>query len=209
MSAAATDARPCSPVHAVPRLAGEARALLAALETQRSLVVADEIDETRCVVLVRARDPAELLCEERLGDRRAPVVAVCDEVRHAPLWSALARGLRGVVLSHAAERTLPLTLAAVLEGMVCFAEPRQVARPLLSIREKQVIGLVALGLANAEIAERLFVAESTVKSHLTSVFAKLGVRSRHEAIDLILNPAAGLGLGILALAADPVSAELP
>jgi DNA-binding NarL/FixJ family response regulator len=79
-------------------------------------------------------------------------------------------------------------------------------RPVLSIREKQVVGLVAMGLMNIEIAERLFLAESTVKSHLSSAFAKLGVRSRHEAVELLLNPASGLGLGILSLDAEAIPA---
>ncbi len=74
---------------------------------------------------------------------------------------------------------------------------------MLSIREKQVLGLVTMGLMNSEIAERLFLAESTVKSHLSSAFAKLGVRSRHEAVELVINPDCGLGPGILSLVSEP------
>ena len=76
--------------------------------------------------------------------------------------------------------------------------------PSLSVREKQVLGMVVMGFSNGEIASRLFVAESTVKSHLSSAFAKLGVRSRHEATDLIVNRAWGIGLGILSIDAEPV-----
>ena len=48
--------------------------------------------------------------------------------------------------------------------------------------------------------------ESTVKCHLSSAFGKLGVRSRNEAVKLILDPERGLGMGILALGGEPVEA---
>jgi predicted transcriptional regulator len=57
---------------------------------------------------------------------------------------------------------------------------------------------VAAGLTNGEIADSLFLSESTVKSHLSSAFAKLGVRSRKEAAALVLDPEQGLGAGLLA-----------
>jgi hypothetical protein len=43
-----------------------------------------------------------------------------------------------------------------------------------------------------------------VKSHLSSAFTKLGVKSRHEAVDLILDSERGLGMGILGLGGDPI-----
>ncbi|MGH9035733.1 MAG: helix-turn-helix transcriptional regulator, partial [Acidimicrobiia bacterium] len=50
----------------------------------------------------------------------------------------------------------------------------------LTPMERQVVDLLAEGLRNAEIAERLFVAPSTIKTHLGHVFAKLGVATRAE-----------------------------
>ncbi|HXW81156.1 MAG TPA: LuxR C-terminal-related transcriptional regulator, partial [Acidimicrobiales bacterium] len=50
----------------------------------------------------------------------------------------------------------------------------------LTPSERRVVSLVSQHLSNAEIAERLFVSPATVKSHLTRVFAKLGVTSRRQ-----------------------------
>ncbi len=65
-----------------------------------------------------------------------------------------------------------------------------------------------MGYMNGQIAQQLFLAESTVKSHLSSAFRKLGVRSRNEAVNLILDPERGLGMGILALGVEPVGSTL-
>ena len=91
-------------------------------------------------------------------------------------------------------------------GQTCVPREhwRQIDPPVLSAREKQTLGLVAMGYTNGQIAERLFLAKSTVKGHLSSAFGKLGVRSRNEAADLVLNPERGLGMGILGLSGEPL-----
>ena len=55
-------------------------------------------------------------------------------------------------------------------------------RDLLSRREAEVMDLVADGLSNGEIAARLFISQKTVKNHVNSLFAKLGVTTRSQAI---------------------------
>jgi DNA-binding NarL/FixJ family response regulator len=69
---------------------------------------------------------------------------------------------------------------------------------VFSHRERQVLALLVRGLGNRQIASHLFLAESTVKSHLSSAFQKLGVRSRKEAAALLMDPDEGLE-GVLEL----------
>ncbi len=54
--------------------------------------------------------------------------------------------------------------------------------PRLTAREAEIVGLVAEGLSNPEIAARLFIGESTVKTHLLHVFEKLEVSDRTRAV---------------------------
>ena len=53
----------------------------------------------------------------------------------------------------------------------------------ISTRELEVLGLMAIGLSNEEIARRLFISLSTIKTHLSNVFFKLNVRRRTQAVD--------------------------
>jgi DNA-binding NarL/FixJ family response regulator len=135
-----------------------------------------------------------------------PVVLVCAGLRPGELRLALAAGASGVVLEGELSSALPACLQAARSGQVCVPKQhsRQVEPAPLSAREKQILGLVVMGYMNSEIASQLFVAESTVKSHLSSVFGKLGVRSRNEAVDLILDSERGLGMGILGLGGEPI-----
>jgi DNA-binding NarL/FixJ family response regulator len=138
----------------------------------------------------------------------SPVVVVCANVQRWEVRAALAAGAAGVVVQGDLSTSLGPCLRAVLAGQVCVPREhwRQVEPPVLSTREKQILGLIVMGYMNGQIAEQLFLAESTVKSHLSSAFGKLGVRSRNEAVDLILNPERGLGMGILAIGGEPLDA---
>jgi DNA-binding NarL/FixJ family response regulator len=137
---------------------------------------------------------------------QAPLVLVCPSIERWGVRAALAAGGAGVVLAADIDLGLGPCLHAVRAGHVCVPREhrRQVAPPALSSREKQILGLVVMSFTNGQIASQLFLAESTVKSHLSSAFGKLGVRSRNEAVNLILDPERGLGMGILALGGEPV-----
>jgi DNA-binding CsgD family transcriptional regulator len=69
---------------------------------------------------------------------------------------------------------------------------RLVAKPTFSHREKEILELLVAGMTNRQIGDRLYLAESTVKTHVAAAFAKLGVRSRKDAAAILLDPAEGL-----------------
>jgi DNA-binding NarL/FixJ family response regulator len=115
------------------------------------------------------------------------VVLTVRDHRAAAVRDALKAGADGVVL----ESHLALSLAAVVRAVslghavVPLNDRSVLSRQRLSARERETLGLAADGLTNAEIGSRLHLAESTVKSHLSSGFSKLGVRSRTELPALI------------------------
>jgi DNA-binding NarL/FixJ family response regulator len=129
------------------------------------------------------------------------LVLVVGAATPAEARQLLVDDVPGLVLERQAERTLTLAARAAFAGQISYpAElmPTQL-RLALSKREKQILGMVVMGFSNPEIAAKLHVSESTVKSHLYSAFATLGVRSRKEAVALILDPTSGFGTGILAI----------
>jgi DNA-binding CsgD family transcriptional regulator len=131
----------------------------------------------------------------------APVGTTAKEMR-----IALRAGVAGIVREADVRSGLAATVRAVRGGqlVVPFDLGRQIAKPVLSRRQKQVLGLVVLGLSNGEVAAKLHLSEHTVKCHLYSGFRKLGVSSRDEAVATILDPESGLGTGILAISeAEP------
>jgi DNA-binding NarL/FixJ family response regulator len=119
-----------------------------------------------------------------------------DEV----LWGAIEAGASGFVLKDSSAEDLIAAVRAVAGGGAWF-DPgvaprlleryRRVVAPAardagrldqLTEREHEVLRLMARGATNAEIGATLHVAEATVKTHIGSIFAKLGVRDRPAAI---------------------------
>jgi DNA-binding NarL/FixJ family response regulator len=129
------------------------------------------------------------------------ILAIAPESEKKRAKELLRTGASAVVFENRIESSLACTLRAAWAGQVSMPAELypQTQRYPLSSREKQVLGLVVMGFTNGEIASKLYLAESTVKSHLSSSFNKLGVRSRSEATALILDPTEGLGVGILTL----------
>jgi DNA-binding NarL/FixJ family response regulator len=122
------------------------------------------------------------------------VVVARDDRSAMAARQALNAGAEAFVPAEEVDRALAPALDAVMAGLVCVprAARRLVAKPTFSHREKEVLQLLVAGLTNRQIAARLYLAESTVKSHLASAFAKLAVRSRKDAVTLLLDPDEGL-----------------
>jgi DNA-binding NarL/FixJ family response regulator len=170
-----------------------------------SLLETDDASEPE-LVLMWADDTGPALPRALESLKPIRTIVLCPEIKGWEVHCALGAGAQGIVLEQELERALLPCIEAVLAGQVCVPRShwRQIEAPALSSREKQILGLVVLGYMNSQIAEQLFLAESTVKSHLSSAFAKLGVRSRHEAVSLIVDPERGLSLGILGLGGEQI-----
>jgi DNA-binding NarL/FixJ family response regulator len=154
-----------------------------------------------CRARAEQRAAAIRATRTRLPDARVIIIATADA---NGVRKALEAGAHGFVFDADLEATLAPTVRAVRAGQLVVPPMTRASavRPPLSHREKQTLGLLVLGLTNAEIAQRLYLAESTVKCHLTSIFSKLGVRSRNEAVARVVDRQDGLGLGVLALTGD-------
>ena len=117
------------------------------------------------------------------------------------VYEALRSGASGFLLKDASANELADAVRLVAAGDAMLAPgvtrrliaefarmgaPRGPNRRLegLTERESEVLALVARGLSNAEIAERLFVAEQTVKTHVSRILMKLGLRDRTQAVVL-------------------------
>ncbi|WP_182876607.1 response regulator transcription factor [Microbispora sp. H10670] len=122
----------------------------------------------------------------------------------ASVFAALRAGARGYVLKGTGGAEFIAAVRSVARGEAVYgpAVARRIRRflasgpdvtpfPELTARERGVLDLLASGKSNAEIARALFLSQKTVKNHLTSVFAKLQVADRAQAV--VRARRAGLG----------------
>jgi DNA-binding NarL/FixJ family response regulator len=131
-------------------------------------------DRPRAIALTTYADDASVLGALRAGARGYLTKdAGAEEIRTAV--EAVARG------EAALDPSVQHHVVAALAGS--GPEPGAPELPdELTPREAEVLGLIAEGLTNAEIAERLVVSGATVKTHVNHIFAKAGVRDRAQAV---------------------------
>lgn len=146
-----------------------------------------------------------------LGDERAapvlrdlarvphppPSVVIADHARGVLGRDARAAGVRGVLPRNAGAEEIAAAVEAAAAGLFALhpdaldAVPlprvsRDVARDAspLTAREIEILGMIAEGLGNKQVAARLGISDHTVKFHIASIFSKLGAGSRTEAVTI-------------------------
>lgn len=128
----------------------------------------------------------------------ARIIMLTVSAEREDLEGALRAGAHGYVLKGVSARDLADIVRGVASGenyvapglaasMLRRAMQPRPADPLdeLTVRERQIVELLGEGLTNREIGKRLFIAEKTVKHHMTQILQKLGVRNRLEALLLL------------------------
>jgi len=151
----------------------------------------DGVEATRRVREVSPNSQVIVLTSYHEDDHIFPAIKagalsyLLKNVRPEELAEAVRAAARGEATldSPVATRVMQEMRESLATGKPATSQPA--AQPLaepLSERELEVLGLVAQGLTNAEIAARLFIARGTVKRHINNIYGKLQVRHRAEAI---------------------------
>jgi DNA-binding NarL/FixJ family response regulator len=122
-----------------------------------------------------------------------PTVLLAGNISDDEVVEAMRLGAKGVVLKEMAPSLLVACIRKVaaggtwlekeaigrtLEKLLRNEQSRQKVRDLLTPREIEIVRMVASGLGNREVGEKLFISEGTVKTHLHSVYEKLGLKGR-------------------------------
>ena len=172
-------------------LAGEAALEVVAQTDPSGAAAAVERDDPQVAVWDLGADA--LGCLERLGDlgeAGPPALALLQDEEAAA--DALAAGARGLLFRDVESGRLALALRALARGLLVFDEallprlsqprPAPQAQPEpLTPRELEVLQLLAQGLSNRRIAERLGISEHTAKFHVNAIVTKLGAQTRTDA----------------------------
>ena len=124
---------------------------------------------------------AELVAEIRAASPDTRVLLISGAGWISP-EAAKAAGAAGFVRKDWSAADVARAVRMVGMGMTVFAPQAETAPASLSDREREVLSLIARGATNREIAERLYLSPHTVKDHTSSLYRKLNVRNRAEAV---------------------------
>jgi DNA-binding NarL/FixJ family response regulator len=141
------------------------------------------LDGVAAIRQIRARQPSIHILVLTTYDTDADILPAIEAGATGYLLKDTPREdlFRAIRATAAGQAALAPAVAARLLGKM-----RAPAEEKLSARELEVLGLVAEGASNGEIAQALHISEATVKSHLLHIFAKLGVADRTAAVTVAL-----------------------
>jgi DNA-binding NarL/FixJ family response regulator len=172
--------------------------IVALLEADGVTVVANRASQPAKIriVAVDVSQPGSLrhLQEKLVQRKQERVVVVSPPCGPLGARRALRAGADSLVLEQELEAVLIPAIRAVAAGLTAMPSVLQNGMNGLAFshRERQVLRLAIDGHTNREIATELFLAESTVKTHLSSAYGKLGAGGRKDAAAMILDPDEGL-----------------
>ena len=156
--------------------AGDAISAKAALEAH------DDLDLFLVDLGLPNTRPFEVLELGRKLQPQVPAVVISASESLFEIERAQALGAQGYVFKSAPGQVLLESLRKVMEGQLSFPSNVGTKTVELTARQLEVIGMLARGLSNKDIATELEVAENTVKVHLATIFKVLGVSSRTSAL---------------------------
>lgn len=119
------------------------------------------------------------VCKRLRALEHPPEVLLMSSAGSVSMSTAKAAGAVGVIPKEWSLSKIGKAVQMVANGIPLEARGDPVG---LSNREREVLGLVATGATNNQIAAQLFLSPHTVKDHISSIFRKLGVRNRAEAV---------------------------
>ena len=134
------------------------------------------LPQCRVIVLTTFDDDEYVFDALRAG----AVGYLLKDVASAQLVEAIRATARGESILQPSVAAKVITEFTRVSSMVPAAQMERLIEPL-SERESEILGLIATGASNKEIADQLFIAEGTVKNHVTHILGKLGVRDRTQA----------------------------
>lgn len=181
------------------------KGLLAVLSTENIEVVSSVGSGEEALSKASSVNPDVVLCDLRLGEgidgidttaalrllKTPPAVIILStHNRDAEILASIKAGASGYVLKDSEPEQIISAIHAASEGKTFFS-PKIAEKvfnglsnplPKLTARETEVLGLIAGGSGNKEIAEKLHLSEATVKSHVSHIITKLNADNRSRAI---------------------------
>jgi two-component system response regulator DesR len=122
------------------------------------------------------------ICERLRAEAPAPRVLLMSGAGGISPRAARAAGAAGFVSKDWSAPEIARLVRMVGDGMDVFRDSPENDGPLLTDREREILGLIAEGATNREIAEALFLSPHTIKEHTSTLYRKLGARNRAGAV---------------------------